>query len=178
MIESRAQSPNHRAVVVIACIGTLLVIAYAGLALLQILVLNPLAAAPGRSLDRIHTEMAMAGESLSAPMAIGVLSVGVAIAVLALVLLARSRVATPIAAVFAYLLILVFGAPAYFVASFGAGMGLADTYLISGADRSPWAAPLYVISALAFFGAAAAGGIGLARSQRTSNLRLTRYPAG
>ncbi len=49
----------------------------------------------------------------------------------------------------AYLVLLVLGTPAYWVASFGPGMALADTYAISGADSSPWPAPLYVTSGLA-----------------------------
>lgn len=41
------------------------------------------------------------------------------------------------------------GAPAYFFASFSAGMSLADTYMISGADVAPWGSVLGIISALA-----------------------------
>jgi hypothetical protein len=44
---------------------------------------------------------------------------------------------------------IVLGTPAYFFASFGPGMSLADTYPISGGDHSPWARPLYAASALA-----------------------------
>lgn len=58
-------SSNHRTAVVIAFVGTLLVVAYAGLAVVQIFVLNALAAAPGKTLGQIHADMAAAGESLS-----------------------------------------------------------------------------------------------------------------
>ena len=44
------------------------------------------------------------------------------------------------------LALLVLGAPAYVVASFPAGMSLADTYGISGGDHSPWASPLFATS--------------------------------
>lgn len=48
-----------------------------------------------------------------------------------------------------HLVLLALGTPAYFIASFGPGMALADTYGIGGADASPWAAPLHVTSGLA-----------------------------
>jgi hypothetical protein len=145
------------------------VIAYAGLALVQILVLNPLAAAPGKMLDEIHADMALAGESLSVPMAVGVLSLGAGLAVLTLILLSRSRDTTPIAATLAYLLLLTLGAPAYFIAAFGAKMGLADTYLISGGDHSPWAIALYLASALSFLGAATLVAVSITRSRKRAS---------
>jgi len=159
-------SSNHRTAVVFAGIGTLLVTAYAGLAALQILVLNPLAAAPGKELDQIHADMAAAGESMSTPMALGVLSAGVGLGIVLFVLIALSRNSTPQAAVLGYLVLLIFGTPAYFIASFGAGMGLADTYGISGGDYSPWAQALYLISLLAFVSALTIGVIDLSRRHR------------
>lgn len=59
---------------------------------------------------------------------------------------AAGRLASPIGPALAYLVLLVLGAPAYVVASFPAGMSLADTYAISGGDHSPWASPLFAIS--------------------------------
>ena len=167
------RSSDHRIAVVIALIGTSFVIVYAGLAALQILVLNPLAAAPGKELHQIRTEMAAVGESLSAPMAVGVLCAGVGLAVVTFVLIAVGGDANPRAAAFAYLVLLMFGAPAYFVASFGAGMGLADTYGISGADYSPWARPLYLVSFLALLGALTLGAIDLIRRFRRSTTPIT-----
>ena len=58
-----ALTPTQR----VALVGTLAVLAYAALAGLQILVLNPLAAVPGRTLPQIEAEMARWGESLGAP---------------------------------------------------------------------------------------------------------------
>ena len=46
-----------------------------------------------------------------------------------------------------YASLLAFGAPAYFIASFGPGMALADTYLTPGADHSGWSFVLYGVSA-------------------------------
>ncbi len=91
MTTSTKRSSDHRTAVVIAAIGTTLVTAYAGVAALQILVLNPLAAAPGKELDQIRADMAAVGESLSTPMAVGILSVGVGLAVVTFVLIAVLR---------------------------------------------------------------------------------------
>ena len=137
---------QRAATVWIAAGGTALVIAYAGLVALQILVLNPLAAAPGKSLTEIEADMAAMNESLGAGFVLGILGFGVLLALFLLVLLAMSRDATPIAAAYSYLAMIMLGAPVYWVASFGAGMGLADTYGISGGDHSGWALVLYLTS--------------------------------
>jgi hypothetical protein len=168
MTSSPDSTSDHRTAVLIAVFGTLLVCAYAGLAALQILVLNPLAAAPGRDLDEIRADMTAAGESLSTPAMVGVLGLGVALAILLLVLITVRRDTTPTAAMLGYLVLLAFGAPAYFIASFGAGMGLADTYMISGADYSPWAIPLYLTSLIGLVAALTIGAIDLARRHRRS----------
>ena len=173
MTTSTKRISDHRLAVVIAAIGTILVTAYAGLAALQILVLNPLAAAPGKELHQIRAVMAAVGESLSAPMAVGVLSIGVGLAVVTFVLIAVLREATPLAAAVAFLVLLMFGAPAYFMASFGAGMGLADTYGISGADYSLWARPLYLVSFVSLLGALTIGAIDLVRRYRRSTRPIT-----
>lgn len=162
---TRARS-SKAVVVAIASVGTVSVIAYAVLAGLQILVLNPLAAASGRSLEQIHADVAAAGESLGSPFAVSILSLGVALALLLLTLLTRLSTATPIVAGLAYALLLALGAPAYFLASFSAGMGLADTYGISGADYSRWSLVLYVVSGLALVTALALGMVALTRRRR------------
>lgn len=54
-------------------------------------------------------------------------------------------------------LILALGAPAYFIASFGPGMSLADGLMISGADHSHWSLLLYAGSILALVGAIIVG---------------------
>lgn len=150
----------------IAVAGTVAVAAYATLAVLQILVLNPLAAAPGRDLAQIQHDLATSNESLRAPFVLAVLAFGLVLAVALLVVLPRMRGLTPSAAAFAYLLLLVLGAPAYVAASFGAGMALADTYGIGGGDHSPWARPLLWTSALSLLGAGVLGAAELARLRR------------
>lgn len=133
---------------VVAVTGTGLVIAYAVLAVVQILVLNPLAAAPGRDLAQIQRDLEAAGQSLMPAFAIGVPAFGVVLAIL-LAVLGRLLHASGRDLTLGYLLLLAAGTPAYFVASFGAGMSLADTYMIDGGDHSPWARPLHAASTAA-----------------------------
>lgn len=152
--------------IAIAVTGTVAVAVYSFLAGLQILVLNPLAAAPGKDLDQIREDMAAANESLGAPFVVGFLGLGVALAIFVLVLVLARRDMAPLTAAFLYLVVLMLGAPAYFVASFHTGMGLADTYMIRGGDHSPWALPLYATSALAVIGAGIVGAVDLTRRHR------------
>jgi len=133
----------------IAVAGTVAVTAYAAFAALHALVLNPLAAAPGRSLAQIHDDVAAAGESLGWRMVTVILGLGVLAAVALLRALWRSRQATARSAQLGYLTLLVAGAPAFFWASFPPGMALADTYGISGASHCRADLVLYAISAAA-----------------------------
>lgn len=134
--------------VAVVLVGTSLVLAYATLAVVQILVLNPMAAAPGRTLSEIHRDLEAAGQSLSPVLAVGVSTLGVVLALVLGVFGVRSR--TPVFTLaLGYLALLAAGTLAYFVASFGAGMSLADTYFIGGADHSPWSWPLHATSAAA-----------------------------
>lgn len=144
-----ARSRHGRAMTVAAA-GTGLVVAYSVLAMLQILVLNPLASVPGKGLGEIYAEVGAAGESMGVWVVIANLLLGPVIAVTLLLLRARRRPVQPArVATIPYLVLLTLGAPAYFWASFGPGMSLADTFMIDGYDHSPWALPLYVISGLA-----------------------------
>lgn len=140
---------EHARSVAVAVIGTLLVTAYAALAALQILWLNPLAVAAEVQTEHLWADLTEAGELINTPLVIGVLSVGPILAVVGLILVARNTAMPPSATALIYLVLLALGAFGYFAASFGPGMALADTYPISGEDRSPWAIPLYVTSLLA-----------------------------
>lgn len=128
-----------------AIVGTLLVTAYASLAALQILWLNPLAVAAEMQTEDPWADVAAAGESFNTPLVIGVLSIGPILAVVGLIVVAKTAM-TPSATALIFLVLLALGAFGYFAASFGPGMALADTYPISGVDRSPWAVPLYATS--------------------------------
>ncbi len=140
-------APRKRSSQWIAVFGTLAVVAYGLLAIVQIAVLNPLAAAPGVGLNQIHADMATAGETLGVGWLFMV--VGPVIAIVILLRVWGSPDPQPSRTASAYLILLTLGTPAYFFASFGPGMGLADTYFISGADHSQWAMPLFAASGLA-----------------------------
>lgn len=154
--------PRHTLWVSIA--GVIAVTAYAALAAVQILVLNPLAAAPGLTLDEIRAEMSDAGEGLGPEGVFLVLGIGVVMA-LGVALAAIVTKAPPIVPGMSMLALLMLGTLGYFVASFGAGMGLADTFGIGGADHSPWARPLYAVSALAAIGVVIGGILSIRRAR-------------
>lgn len=144
-------SATTRGARAIAISGVAVVTMYAALAAVQILILNPLAAVPGRTLVGIETEMASRGEDINEVAVLAILGIGVALAVLVAVVSIGMRWRAR-SAVSAFLALLVLGTPAYFLASFGPGMALADAFAISGADASPWAVPLYAMSLLAAAG--------------------------
>ncbi|MAM55291.1 MAG: hypothetical protein CMH35_10760 [Microbacterium sp.] len=131
------------------------IILYAVLAALQILVLNPLAAVPGAGLSEIYGGISQAGESPGIPLTLTVLGGGIVLALVLAALLLWNRATTPLAAAMAYLFMLALGAPALFIASFPAGMAVADTFLISGGDNSGWSTALYLFSTVALIAAAA-----------------------
>ncbi|CAH0248782.1 hypothetical protein SRABI76_03188 [Microbacterium oxydans] len=154
--------PRHTLWVSIA--GVVAVTAYAAFAAVQILVLNPLAAAPGLSLDEIRAQMSGAGEGLGGEGVFFVLGIGVVMAV-GVALAAIVTKAPPIIPGMSMLALLMLGTLGYFVASFGPGMGLADTFGISGADASPWARPLYAVSALAAIAVVVGGVLSIRRAR-------------
>ncbi|WEK61078.1 MAG: hypothetical protein P0Y60_17515 [Candidatus Microbacterium colombiense] len=154
--------PRHTLWISIA--GVVAVIAYAALAAAQILVLNPLAAAPGLTLDQIHAEMSDASESLRPDVVLFILGVGVALSI-GVAVISIVRKAPPIVPAMSMLGLLMLGTFGYFVASFGAGMALADTFGISGAEYSPWAMPLYLVSVLAALTAAVGGVLHVRRAR-------------
>lgn len=130
--------------VLVTVAGSCLLLSHLLLAAAQTLVLNPLAAAPGRPLPQIHADLADAGESLGAPMVVAYVLVGIAAVVAGWILVRRGYSAFTLTLY--YLTALALAMPCYLIISFGAGMALADTYGISGGDHSPWALPLYAVS--------------------------------
>lgn len=142
------RTPHSRAIT-LAIIGTALVGLYALWAGIQILILNPLTAVPGKTLAQIQIDLAAAGETFAEAYVIGTLALGIVLAIVALITIIFWKDASPASAVVIYCGLLAAGALGYFGASFGPGMNLADTYMISGGDVSPWAIPLYIVSTLA-----------------------------
>lgn len=133
-------------------VGFVVVAVYAVIGALQILVWNPLAAVPGTTLSEINAELAQANETLAAPLVLTWAVIGMLLA--AAVLLAALLGSIPRARVVVMLdlLILVLAAPAHWIASFPAGMGIADTFVTTGADHAPWGTVLYAFSAAALVG--------------------------
>lgn len=129
-------------------VGVLVIVSYAVLAACQILVLNPLAAVPGESLGQVYADLTAANEPISAAPVIAILAVGPVLAG-GWALLGR-RLASAVLVAAGHLTLLILGAPAYWIASFGPGMALADAYGISGADHAPWSTVLIIASAAAF----------------------------
>ncbi|PKI91630.1 hypothetical protein CW368_06880 [Actinomycetales bacterium SN12] len=129
----------------VSVIGLIAVTAYAVLAALQILVLNPLAAVPGASLGGIYAEMDAVGETMPVTLPLLLLSVGVVAAIVVAVLSIRARL-QPAHSALLFLLLLILGTPGYFVASFGPGMSIADAFGIGGGDHSRWSFLLYAVS--------------------------------
>ncbi|WP_336632893.1 MULTISPECIES: hypothetical protein [unclassified Microbacterium] len=157
-------APNPTAVV-LAAAGTLLVAGYAAWAAFQILVLSPSAAVPGMPIEAIHAEMTSA-QQWNGPLNVYLtLGVGVLLAV-GVFLVVVSTGMPPTATVVAYLALLVLGAPGYFFASFGVRMGVADTFATTGADHSPWAVPLHLVSLAALVALLAVGVSSLVRGRR------------
>ncbi|GAA1822698.1 hypothetical protein [Agromyces salentinus] len=154
--------------VLIAIGGILLTAAYAGLGALQILVLNPLAAAPGLALHEIHAALEAAGESVSPLPVVIFVGSGLLLSLGVWLYSTASSSASPQVAAVLVLLILAFGAPAYFAASFAGGMALADAFAISGGDHSPWSNLLYLTSSAAFVSAIALPVVLALRSRRVS----------
>ena len=147
MIQAKRGFRDGRTAVRVALVGSASVVVYGLLGVVQIAVLNPLAAVPGAALGQIRADMDAARETLGAWWVL--MAVGPAIAIALLVGTWRRPERQPGTVASWYLVLLALGTPAYFVASFGPGMALADTYGIGGADSSPWALPLHVTSGLA-----------------------------
>jgi hypothetical protein len=141
--------PISRPAVTIAIVGFVIVAAYAALGALQILVLNPMAAAPDLTLAEIQAAVAEAGESLPPFPVIVFVSLGILLAALVMLYAIAAPVPRPGVVAVMVLVIVALGAPAYFAASFPAGMALADTFMISGGDHSRWSALLFLTSATA-----------------------------
>jgi hypothetical protein len=141
--------PIPKPAVTIASVGFVIVAAYSVLGALQILVLNPMAAAPDLTLAEIEAAMAKAGESFPPFPVMIFVSLGLLLAAHVMLYAIAAPDPRPEIVAVMMLVILALGAPAYFAASFPAGMALADTFMISGGDHSHWSALLFLTSATA-----------------------------
>lgn len=132
-----------------AAVVFLVVVAYATVAALQILVWNPLAAVPGMTLGQIRHAMEEANEALHIAPVVIVLGLGVLLTAVLVTWMVRAGGAA-VHVVLLGLALVACGGPAYFLASFNAGMSLGDSLVESGGDVAPWGGVLLQISLVAF----------------------------
>jgi hypothetical protein len=135
---------------VVAVSGTLVVTAYAALLAVNALVLDPLAAVPGKSLPEIYAGVDAIGmDSRQDVVAVLVTAgIGVVLAVTITVIALRKRMPAPVVAV-CHLALLALGAVATFQSGFFLGMDVADAFGVSGGAHGPWAGVLYGTSLVA-----------------------------
>ncbi len=131
-------------------LGTVAV--YAGLGVLHLPVLNPLAAVPGVGLGSIYDRVHQAGETMGGTLAVLWALVLIGLSGAAWWQVRRPGAFTGTQVLRANPMLVVLGAPSLFVVSFWSGTSLADTFGISGGDHAPWARVLYQVSALAALG--------------------------
>lgn len=133
--------------IVVAVVGVLVVTLYAALLAVQQLVLDPLAAVPGTSLEAIHAHLEGQGFDVRGDV-VAVLvtaAIGVALALVVATVTLWRRVEPHF--VVAWMLgIIAAGAVPFFVAGFQLGMDIADGYGVSGGAHTTWAGVLYVTS--------------------------------
>lgn len=147
-VHQHGEMSTRRTTVLIATAGLLAVCAYAAVALMQILVWNPEAAVPGLTADQIWAEVAAAQQGPPGVLVVGIVVFGPLLAAVMFALFVATDAGVwPTVA--GYLGLLAMGAVGYFFASFGPGMGLADTYFINGGDYSRASLALAAVSALA-----------------------------
>ena len=141
------ESVSRPSSLVAASTGVVVVAVYASIALLQILVWNPEAAVPGFTAHAVWRAVEEADQGPPNGFVVAIIALGPLFAVVFLVLFTVTGAGVwPTVA--GYLGLLAAGMPGYFVASFGPGMGLADTYGISGGDFAVGGAALYAVSLL------------------------------
>ena len=135
---------------VIAIVGVAVVALYATVMAMQALVLDPLAAMPGLTLDQIHAGVRETGGRVGWNIAIVIImaAFGVGLAVVAGVLGLWKRV-PPLTVVSILLGIVTLGAVATFYSGFALRMDVADAYGISGRDYTVWPGVLYITSLVA-----------------------------
>lgn len=135
-----------RARTVVAVVGVLVVAAYAALLALNALVLDPLGAVPGRSLEEIYARVDVGNDVVQDVIGVLVVAgIGVGLALTAAIVGLASRLpATTIAVL--HLGVLAAGALATFQSGFFLGMDVADSWPTDGGAHTIWAGVLYLTS--------------------------------
>lgn len=151
---TRPRAVDRRGVLALAAGFAAATLAMTAIGIAHVLVWNPLAKVPGRTLEQIYATMAAAGESPGWAV-IGIWAGGAVASAIALVLAAtlpakalRAR-ATRRRIVGAGLVGIAGTGISVWVAGFGMGMGLADTFATGGGDAAPGGAALVLLGVLA-----------------------------
>jgi hypothetical protein len=152
---------------VVAVSGALVVTAYAALLAVDALVLDPLAAVPGKSLADVYAGVDAIGMDTRQDV-VGVLvtsGIGIALAIAVAVIGIRRSLPVPVVAVL-HLAVLAVGAVATFASGFFLGMDVADAFGVSGAAHGPWAGVRYGTSLAALVAIPAVLTVTMVRSLR------------
>ena len=149
-------APARRRIVAIVAGGVLATITVGALGVAHILVWNPLAKVPGRTLEQIYAEMAAAGEGTGWPFVAIWCACWFAGCVVLVVSAIRSRRAGTLRvrrALAASLMLVGLTVVTSWFAGFGMGMGLADTFMTSGYDAAISGPILIMVGQVAIIGA-------------------------
>lgn len=139
------KAPRSTAAIVVGCVGFLLVIGYAVLGMLQVLVLDPLAAVPDMSLEEIYIHAARSNETIHVWVVVTLLDPGLLLGLGSLVLSFRRGATWVQSAAVASGLLFLGGLP-FFWAWFGVGMNIADAFGTSGGDHTGLGAVMWATS--------------------------------
>ncbi|WP_420368965.1 hypothetical protein [Curtobacterium sp. L1-20] len=132
--------------IVVAVVGVVVVAAYAALLAVNALVLDPLAAVPGQSLEQIYARVDVGNDVTQDVIGVVVVaSIGVVLALTAAVVGLAARLPASVIAVL-HLGVLAAGAVATFQSGFWLGMDVADSWPTDGGAHTIWAGVLYVTS--------------------------------
>lgn len=133
--------------VLLSVLGIVVVGAYAALMAYESLVLDPLAAVPGASLQDIHSHLTESGMNVEADIAavIRTSAIGVGLAVIAAAVGIWRRV-SPTTLAIMFLALVAAGAAPAFLNGFALGMDVADAYGVSGGAHTIWPGVLYMTS--------------------------------
>ncbi|GAA4668141.1 hypothetical protein GCM10025780_08380 [Frondihabitans cladoniiphilus] len=155
--------------ITISGVGT--VAAYSSLMTLQALVLDPLAAVPGRSLRQIHAHLLASGMNVTSDNVSVIVSasIGVALSVTVAAVAINRRLSSVLMAVL-FLSIVALGALVTFGSGFALGMDIADSYGGGGGSHTVWAPVLYGTSFLAFLALVAVLAVRLLRGRSAQGL--------
>ena len=149
-------APARRRIVAIVAGGVLATITVGALGVAHILIWNPLAKVPGRTLEQISAEMAAAGEGTGWPFVAIWCACWFAGCVVLVVSAIRSRRAGTLRvrrALAASLMLVGLTIVTSWFAGFGMGMGLADTFMTSGYDAAISGPILIMVGQVAIIGA-------------------------